>query len=206
MTCVIAIVSTSSSSPSEVSLRNQAIQLSSSSPSESPSSLGQISNIATFNDNIDGRSLSFTDKDKYLFMSKDKQLIAYTSDSSTIIRDSLDPTKKVVLNNWDTKKKLAFTNDNKKVAIAYKESLYLVDLDTQVILFERKFDKPVRQIIMLEDSKHAVLELKKSAVLWNLETNAIDYEFSIVEPQENRVGVSQLESSILNRIHQTLSL
>jgi WD40 repeat protein len=90
-----------------------------------------------------------------------------------------DPSNDVELPISGFASHLAFSNDDKRLAVAIEKTANLVSIETKETLATLEYTEDVKSINFLQDSKYAVLETEIGAALWNLETNSVDYLFSI---------------------------
>jgi WD40 repeat protein len=171
--CLMGIIISPVSALTEVSFIQQTIKPSYSKPQPIKPAKIQVkeSELAKYTD-IEEFGLSYR--------SRDYGYIAYRTKSGNIqVRSLKDPSNDVELPISGFASHLAFSNDDKRLAVAIEKTANLVSIETKETLATLEYTEDVKSINFLQDSKYAVLETEIGAALWNLETNSVDYLFSI---------------------------
>lgn len=191
ITCLMHIIISPVSAFTEVSFIQQTITASSSKPqpTKAPSVEVKESELAIYTD-MGQLNMSYR--------SKDYSYIAYSTKSDKIqVRSLKDPSKDVVLPISGFVNYLAFSNDNKRLAVAIEKTAILASIETTEILARLEYTEEVKSIIPLQDNKHAIIESETAAALWNIETNTIDHVFSIETGVPSHLAVSPNSNYIL---------
>jgi WD40 repeat protein len=189
--CLMSIIVSPVSAFTEVSFIQQTIKPSSSKPQPAKPLSIQVK---------ESELAKYTDMEQFgmSYRSRDYSYIAYRTKSDNIqVRSLKDPSNDVVLPISGFASCLAFSNDNKRLAVAIEKTAILASIETKETLVTLGYTQDVKSITLLQDNKYAVLESETDAALWNLETNSIDHLFSIEDGIPSHTAVSQDSKYIL---------